>query len=231
MIFSGFWWLKLKNEKNLQLGLVLSLLLMVSGFILFWVRSPGTVYEITGRYLIVSGAGLAWFVTTILAIGLKTKNLAFIIVFGLLLSLHANSSYKYLDHLSDVRGIELTNKLRGSINRATNFDNPKIPQVFYFEGDDPEILHHSFLFGFPVIAQFQFNLNGGYWYNIATTDKWKEVESAYLDGESLKRFMPGPYLPVDLENIYAYKLQNRELFDVTNKKREELKKLQHVTNK
>ncbi len=231
LISLGIWWLNSKTDRNLKLGIVLSLLMIVSGFILFWIRAPGSVYETTGRYLIIPGAGLAWLMGMLLATktGVNRKILL-IILFGLIFSLHAKVSYEYLNHLSDVRGIELTNKLRGSIKPAKNFGDPKAALVFYFEGDEPEILHHSFIFGFPVISHFQFNITGP-WYNIATTDIWPEVESAYLDGQSLKRFMPGPYVPVKLENIYAYRLQNRNLIDVTDEKRKLLQQIKNVKSK
>ena len=230
LILVGLWWWKLKTQKDLKLGLILSVLMIIGGFIIPWLRNPGFSYEITGRYLIVSGAGLAWLMAVLLATKTELKKrLLLITLFGLLFSLHAKTSYKYLRHLSDVRGIELTDRLRGSVKRATNFGNIKAPLVFYFEGDDPEILQHAFIFGFPVIASYQFNFMP--WYNIAATDKWWEVESAYSDGQSLKRFMPGPYVPVKLENIYAYRLQNRQLFDVTDEKRELLKKLEYADYK
>lgn len=216
-------WLSVKN-KYIRFGIFLSLLFIISGFILFWVRSPGVIHEITGRYLIVSGAGLAWLLGIMLVIGIKTKNIALIIVFGLLFSLHAKTSYKYLNHLSDVRGIEQTEKLRNSIKPAKNFGNPNVALVFYFEGDEPEVLQHAFIFGFPVISHYQFGISGP-WYNIAPTNIWAEVESAYLDGQSLKRFMPGPWVSTDLENIYAYRLENRQLIDITEEKRVMLKNL------
>ena len=217
-------WISLKKQENLRLGLFLAVLFTASGFILFWVRTPGTVYEITGRYLIVSGAGLAWLVGMLTAVGTRSRSIILLILVGILFSLHAKTSYRYLYHLSEVRGIELTDRLRGSIKRATNFGNPDVALVFYFEGDDPEILQHSFIFGFPVISHYQFDIDGP-WYNIAPTNIWAEVESAYVDGQSLKRFMPGPWKPVALENIYAYRLENRNLVDVTEEKREKLKQL------
>ncbi|MEK7090967.1 MAG: hypothetical protein AAB887_00485 [Patescibacteria group bacterium] len=229
LIWVILWWIQLKGQNNLRLILVLSVFMMIGGFIAPWLRNPGFLYEITGRYLIVSGAGLAWLMAVPLATKTDLKRkLVLIMMFGLLFSLHAKTSYRYLYHLSEVRGIELTDRLRGSIKRAKNFGNPKEPLVFYFEGDDPEILQHAFIFGFPVIASFQFDFAP--WYNIAATNIWLEVESAYLDGQSLKRFMPGPYFPVKLENIYVYRLQSRNLIDVTDEKRELLRKLKNVKN-
>lgn len=219
------WWRELSSEKNLRLGLAMGVFTMILGFIIAWLRNPGTVHEITGRYLIVPAAGLAWLTSVMLA----NKRIWMICLFGLLFSLHAQSSYKYLRHLSEVRGIELTDRLRGSVKPAKNFGKD-VPLVFYFEGDDPEILQHAFIFGFPVISHYQFGIIGP-WYNIATTNIWAEVESAYLDGQSLKRFMPGPYGPVALENIFAYRLERGNLLNVTEEKRELLEKIRHAENK
>ena len=225
LISAVLWWINLRNQKYLQLCLMLAILIMFGGFMVPWLRVPGTIHEITGRYLIVPGAGLAWLMVVFLSI--KTdfnRKLALITVFGLLFSLHPKTRYRYLCHLSEVRGIELTNRLRGSIKQAKNFGNNKVSLVFYFEGDNPEILQHSFIFGFPVISHYQFGITGP-WYNIAPTNIWEEVVSAYQDGQSLKRFMPGPWIPTKLEDIYAYRLENRQLIDVTEEKREILKNL------
>lgn len=220
LISISLWWWRLKKEGHMRLNLVIALLLMVGGFGVAWLRNPGTVFEITGRYLVVPGAGLAWLTAILLA----SKRLALVVLFGLLFGLHARTSYRYLFHLSEVRGIELTDRLRNSVKGSKDFGNPKIPIVYYFEGDNPEILHHAFIFGWPVIATFRFNFTGP-WYTIAPTDKWEEVVSAYVDGKALTRFMPDPMTTVKLENVFAYRLENRQLIDVTKEKREVLKKL------
>lgn len=217
-------WFELKGVEDLRFGLVLSVLIIILGFMVPWLRNPGSVNEITGRYLIVSGAGLTWLVSIFIAISVQRKLVLLVIAICIFFGIHAKSSHKYLYHLSNVRGIELTDSLRNSVKRAANFGNTKVPIVFYFEGDDPEILHHAFIFGWPVISSFQFG-NYGSWYNIAPTDKWEEVVSAYIDGESLKRFMPGPYVPAKLEDIYSYRLENRRLIDESEEKRKILKTL------
>ncbi|KKU75160.1 MAG: hypothetical protein UX99_C0001G0010 [Candidatus Amesbacteria bacterium GW2011_GWB1_47_26] len=231
LIGLGLLWLNAKTQPSLRLGLVLSILMLVSGFILFWIRYPGQLYEITGRYLIVSGAGLAWLMAMLLAVKTKFRSkIILILSFGFMFSLHAKVSYKYLYHLSEVRGIELTTRIRNSVKPPKNFGKPNIPLVFYFEGDNPEVIYHSFIFGWPVISHYQFNISGP-WYNVAPTENWQEVVSAYQDGESLKRFMPGPYGPVELENIYAYKLENKTLYDITDEKRELLKRIKYAESK
>lgn len=224
LISTGLWWISLRKQKNLQLSLTLAILIMFGGFMVAWLRNPGSVIEITGRYLIVPAAGLAWLMAFLLATAIKTKNIVLIVIFGLLFSLHAKTSYEYLYHLSSVRGIELTNRLRNSVQVPPYLSKSNAPVVYYFEGDNPDILHHAFIFGWPVIAVFRFNFSGP-WYHIAPTNSWEEVVSAYLDGKSLKRFMPGPWKPVSLENIFAYRLENRQLIDETEEKREILKNL------
>lgn len=226
LVSLGLWWSSSATDKNLKLGIVLSLLLLVGGFILFWVRTPGFLHEITGRYLIVPGAGLAWLMAMLLAVKTVPRQKAvLVLLFGSMLSLHAKVSYKYLNHLSEVRGIELTTRLRESVTRPKNYGDPKISQVFYFEGDNPEIIYHAFIFGWPVVSYYQYGGSGA-WYNIAPTDNWQEVVSAYQDGESLKRFMPGPYGPVAPENIHAYRLREKVLYDVSEEKRDILRDLE-----
>ncbi|TSC88411.1 MAG: hypothetical protein G01um101416_79 [Microgenomates group bacterium Gr01-1014_16] len=222
LIAMTLWWWRLKGESHLQLSLVIGLMLMLGGFMVAWLRNTGAVFEITSRYLIVPGAGLAWLMAVPLAV--QKRKWVFVSLFGLLFSLHARTSYSYLFHLSEVRGIELTDRLRNSVKGSKDFGDPKIPIVYYFEGDNPEILHHAFIFGWPVISTFQFNFSGP-WYTVAPTDKWEEVVSAYVDGKSLKRFMPDPMTTVKMDNVFAYRLENRQLIDVTEEKRGILKKL------
>lgn len=231
LIAVGVWWLKLKDQKIMRLLLVISLLLMGGSLVPPWLRNPGTVFEITGRYLIISGAGLAWLVSLALATKVSpSQKIVLILLFGLFFSLHAKTSYKYLSHLSNVRGIELTDRLRNSVKGSPDMFKPDIPIVYYFEGDNPDILHHAFIFGWPVVAAFRFNFTAP-WYRIATTDQWPEVVSAYLDGKALKRFMPGPYKPVKLENIFAYRLENRQLIDISDERRLQLVKIKYDQNR
>lgn len=218
------WW-KLTNQNHLRLILITGLLIIIGSFIAPWLRNPGTIHEITGRYLIVSGAGLAWLMALPWAVQLKgQRKWALVVLSGLLFCLHARSSHRFLFHLSEVRGIEMTERLRNSVIEAPNITDSKVATVYYFEGDDPEILHHAFIFGWPVISSFKYGFAGS-WYHVAPTNKWEEVVSAYIDGQSLTRFMPEPKGPTGLENIFAYRLENKQLIDVTEEKREILKNL------
>lgn len=220
ILYINFGW-KLKDNKFIIIGWLIPLTLMTLGFIIPWLRNPALLIETTGRYLIVPAAGVAWAGAIILTVVNNSRfRYLFIVVWGIFFTLHANSSYEYLYHLSTVRGIELTEKIRYAVKPNLNLSDIHKPLVFYFEGDNPEILHHSFIFGFPAFAYFRFGLKPTY---IAPTDIWSEVVSAYTNGQGLKRFMPGPYEPVKLENIYAYRLDHENLYDISDEKRKQLK--------
>ncbi len=219
LILLGYWYSTINKKSRLHFPLVLGIIIATLPFITPWLRSPTFLFESTGRYLIVPATGAAILIGVIANIPEKITNQKLLYVaLGLFILFHAGITHSYFTHLTTVRSIAITNTIRKSVPRVKNFGG-KEPLVFYFEPANSEILHHSLLFGFPVIMGDQYHFYNVW--NMAYTEDWNEVEKAYIDGSSLKRFSI-PTKPVKLTNIYSFKLDGTNLADTTNETRTRL---------
>jgi hypothetical protein len=222
-IYCAFLFLRYAKNADYKFGIFLSIVLIFLSFSTYWLKYPLTIFESTGRYMIVPAAGLTILLGVLLGFANKTRErLAIYCIFTLLFFINLHSSYSFLYHISTVREISLTEKIRNSIPNIKNFNNPDVPLVFYFEPKDSEILHHSIIFGFPVIMGDKYHFVNVW--HFAYTDQWNEVVSAAKDGSSLKRFGI-PVKKVTLDNIYSFKLKGDDLINTTAQTRNTLKQM------
>jgi len=208
-----------KKIENIKLGIFLSSLLIIFSFIIPWLRNPTSIIETTSRYLIVPAAGLAILLGVILGSFKKIPKIIKVFVFVVLIT-SGLSSIKYLGHLAQVRGVDITERIRNSFPVLTSLNQGKEPVLFYFETNNQELLHHSIMFGFPVMIYYKQPVANAW--NIAYTQDWNEVQSAYLTGEGLRRFGTIPIMPVKINNIYSFFLKGGLLLDTTKSTREKL---------
>ncbi len=206
-------------KKQESLYIWMALLLIVLSYLIPWFRNPGSLNTTVGRYLIVSGAGLALFLGLVVA-QIPRKIPALITLLVLLFLFHLSTSATYLKHLSSARGRFETEKIRNALVLDKEADDSKTPSVYYFETDNPDQLYHTIMFGFPMFIHFYQGAENPW--NIAYTTSWKEVYDSYVDGSGLKRFGIGNIVPVQLEHIHGYKLESGELRDITGSVREKL---------
>ncbi|MFC1649271.1 hypothetical protein ACFL2C_00975 [Patescibacteria group bacterium] len=212
-------------NKTTRLGIAISITLIVGSYIVPWVRNPGIIQVTFSRYLVVPAVGVSILIGVIASVA-NTKNKALIIPLLLLVLLHAYTSNKYLSHLADVRNTKITEKIRESVPRNDKLGKTKEPIVYYFETDNKEVLHHSLMFGFPVILALEQNFKDPW--SIAYTQNWDEVEAAYKDGSGLKRFMHD-IKKVELDNIHSFYLKGDTLKDTTESTRDRLEKSNQQT--
>ena len=64
-------------------------------------------------------------------------------------------------------------------------------------------------------------------WSFAVTETFSEVVSAYEDGESLKRFKTVKIQPVELDDVYAFRIQGNKLVDVSKETRDKLTKMKY----
>ena len=213
--------IQLSKDKLLQTVLLLSIFLLSVPFIPAWIRNPGFLYETTGRYLIVPSAGLTYLIAVIFSKLMQfNRKKTLILLFLLMFYIHSTSSFSYLENLSNVRNKKSADNLRSQIKFNQAFGDKDRPTIYYFEGD-PEVLHHVFIFGFPVIMAYQHNFyETG---NIAATTDYSEIRSAYIDGKSMDRFIH-VVKKVKLEDVHAYKIDGDKLIDISDKVRSDLLK-------
>lgn len=224
LITSGLCYISSKNKKDLQIGLVLSTFLVFFSFFAPWVRYPTFIQDTVNRYLIVGAAGFSIFLGIFLALFERIRP-GILLLSSLLLLLNAVSTYQYLAHLSKVRGIQTTQKIRHSLPILEVLRQKDKPVVFYFETDNPEVLYHALTFGLPVILAYQQEVANPW--NIVPLIDWNEVVSAHLTGKPLERFGTSNKDPVGIEYIYSFSLKGNQLIDTTEQTRKKLLSLQN----
>ncbi len=219
-----FLFIRKYQNHRVVMGIIMGIFITFLSFAAPWLRNPEYLYESTGRYLIVPAAGLTILLGVLLgsARSFRAKVLSFGLI-SILIVLHMYTSFSYLYHLSTVRSTHTTENIRKSIPNVKNFNDPAKPLMFYFEPLGSEILHHSLLFGFPVIMGYQYDFFNVW--HIAYTDNWEEVVLAYKDGSSLKRFSI-PVKKVAITDIYSFRLEGYRLVNTTRETRQKLQDLQ-----
>lgn len=204
-----------KNRINF-LRLLVIVLLIGFGYLIFWLRNPTAINATQERYLIVSAVGVTLLLSAFVA-NAKYK-IPIYIFFTLAILVHAFSTWKYLKHLSDVRGVELTEKIRNAVPNV--FDKSgDTPILFYFQSSNSEVLHHSLLFGFPLVVYFQHEID--YPWRVVYTTDWQEVISALKDGESTKSYT-GKKEVVTVDSVYSFLLEGDALINTTQSTRQTL---------
>jgi len=209
-----------KSDVRLIYFYLLPIVITCFSFAQYWLRDSHIIQVSNGRYLIIPAVGTALFIGAL--VGLAKRKTPIIFLVTILLLVHMYASHKYVSHLSTVRGISVTSEIRDTIPNVFTKDKLDNPIVFYFEPRNSEILHHSLLFGFPVIMATQYDFMNIF--NIVYTDNWAEVVSAYIDGEGVRRF-GAKVEPVALENIYSYRLDGITLIETTDQTRSRLNEL------
>lgn len=199
-------------------GLLLSTIIIVLSFIPPWVRNPDQIHSSNSRYLIVAAAGISLLFGVLLNLLIK-KNKIFAIPLIIYFTIHLYATNKYISHLSLVKDSLKTESIRSSLVTPKD-NNSKEPLVYYFEADNPEVLYHAIMFGFPMFIHYYHDYDSPW--NVAYTENWIEVINSYLDGSGLTRFGTINIEPVKLENIYSFKLEYGILHNTTESTRQKL---------
>lgn len=212
-----------KKSKTTSL-LVLTAFSWTAGSIfVFWNRFPDSVNITYHRYLIAPVVGVAILLGIIVSSGKSPAKRMFLALAVLwLILLNTNQTQQYLKNLYNNRNSTLTKSITDTYPSVSPLlDTNKQPLVFYFQSNNPEVLYHNVLFGFPAIVAIREKLD--IFPNLVYTDSWEEVKNDYLDGSGLKRFSYSES-PVPLENIFSYYLDSNILIDTTSETRMKLQK-------
>lgn len=212
-----------EKNKNLITGLLISIALVTTSFIAFWVRNPESIQLTNSRYLIVPAAGISLLAGCLFS---RKKPLV-TIPLSVLLVFNIYVTNRRLSYLSTVRNSTLSEKIRKSVPYNPSLRESKGPILYYLETDNPEVLYHTLYFGFPFFLMFEQGFTDPW--KIVYTKDWNEIVSAYLDGQALKKYRNDFGQPVKIENIYSLRLTNGNLVDTTSETREKLIKLTEVS--
>lgn len=198
-------------------------------FSLPWFWYQNTVFPTTHRYLISSAIGIAFFVSSLIAIE-ANKHIKTIIFSGVLIILliQINTTHQYFTKLQDVRNQQLSNKVWSQMPNFPEIGHTKKPLVFYFSGDNADMVFNIINFGFPQRIELINKIPREQ--TLVTALNFEELISAVKDGKSLtKHLLPKESVPI--ENIYTFFLkENGILLNTTNVTRKELSKLLKADN-
>lgn len=213
----------IKNN-NIADGLFLGLTWSIMSFFFAWWWTPTSIFETTHRYLVVSAIGITTILSVVLSIILKSKTSLPAYLFILIVLLHIFSTRTYLNHLVEIRGQEVTEKIWSQITSNIKIQNYKIPSVLYFEGDETnqETLHDVITYGFSSHMALIYNLEFTYFPPLPLDD-YRELSIVFSDGKNLPKY-GYPLNPIPIDNIYAFRLDGRDhLIDITSQIREKLR--------
>lgn len=221
----------LVNLKNhlIATGLFLSLAWMVLSFFFAWFKDPQVLLPITHRYLIVSIVGIIIFTAILISFvkNILQKKLL-LLFFSLLILINIYSTRKYLEYQVDnLHGAQLTEKIWSQIPYIPEIGKTKDPIVFYFTGENKQVIYGSITFGFPVHMALWYKLDD-FSKMPNPVDSFDQVVSAVTDGKSLAPFGLS-MKPIPIENVYAFKLVEKDnLVNISDQIRLELSKIRDV---
>lgn len=195
--------------------------------VLFWY--PNTLFPTIHRYLISSAIGITFFLSSLIAIEAK-KYTRVIIFSGILVIflIQIQTTHQYFAKLQVVRNQQLSNKVWSQMPNFPEVGHTEKPLVFYFNGDNTDMVFNIINFGFPQRIELIYKVPKEQ--TLVTALNFEELISAVKDGKSLTKHIL-PEEPVPVENIYTFYLkEDGALVNTTNITREELSKLLKTNN-
>ena len=215
---------KYHNQKNILIGLFISLSWTVFSFFLPWLWNPASYIDTTHRYLTTSAVGISIFFAIIISLGGKTKSQLYLaLLLAPILILHIASTRVYINKLLASHSQQTVDKIWSAMPYIPAVG--KEPLIFYFEKEDDNssILGDAVMFGFSFHIALLYNLAEKDKIPIPMTD-WSEVSSAVKDGQSFKAY-GYPLKPIQIDRIFAFRLQGKDsLINITDLIRQRLAK-------
>ncbi len=208
---------------NISDALFMGLVWSVLSFFFAWWWTPTSLFTTTHRYLVVSAVGITIVLATILSITLKQKARFPLYLFVFIILIHIFSTRIFLNHLVEIRGQQVSNKIWSQMSILPEITKDKTPSIFYFEGDNSngDTMHDVITYGFPPHMALLYNLKSD---NLLpfSLDGFKELSAAVTDGKNLPRF-GYPAKPIPIDHVYAFKLEGRDrLINFTSQIRQKL---------
>lgn len=198
----------------------LSLSFIVIPILLF---NPGMLLPSDHRYLIIPGAYIMAFYASIFSIiqksnkqFLKTFAFLFLVTIFLINILSLRNYFNYLANKGRL-AIDSQEQFNYLIARISPSKNPS-PIVLLFIPDDPLYLYNSITFGIQyhlmlIDPRFGYDIQRAP-FAVDNLESLIEVLSS-KDSKELKRYGYKP-VKIPLENVYAFRLQNKNLTNITS---------------
>lgn len=228
------------TKDKLRVGYFVVGLTFLMSFFFPWLYNPGSIMEVNHRYNIVPSVGMSLLIaylivhgrnfTKITKLGLVSSFRLVLVVFVFLTQLIAVNHFFNLQHVIRPR------ELNDSIYTQLRKELPELPKdresFFYFDIDKPGTFGQLIGFGFPFHMQLVYNIEppDDQTYPFAV-DNMKDLVSATTD---LKFVRQAGYrlvtAPTPIDHIFAFKLRNGVLTNITGDIRSQLAKSENVQN-
>lgn len=231
IIFSVWIFFLLKKSKPLIAHTLILGLGWMFTFILFpWIIGPFGIITTWSRYSIQQGAGLAiWmaliFFITIEALNRKRRYTLLGITYLLILLfifMHIKFSNDYLGYVATYRSREIDTRFWNKIITDVPSLDTQGLNIFLMLTDQPSAqIAEAIRFGFYGRASIHYNTRVWEYSPFMVVNEYESVLSSVYDGRYLKKQGRKP-IPTTVDRVYAFVLQNREIYNVTAQVREKL---------
>ena len=201
-------------------------------FILFpWIISPNGIIFTWGRYSIQQAAGLAvWaaviFVILIEALNKKRKFILLTstyLLIVLFIFMHIKFSNDYLGFVATYRSKDLDAKFWNKITtEVPTIDNNGLNVFLMLTDQESAQIAEAIRFGFYGRASIHYNTRIWEYSPFMVINEYESVLSSIYDGKYLKK-QGRQQNPTTVDRIYAFALQNKEIYNITKQVREKLK--------
>lgn len=230
---STFWlFFLLKKTKPILAHLILLTLGWMFTFIIFpWVIDPNGIIFTWGRYSIQQGAGVAIWMSVIFYILIDALNkkkrfilLSIVYIFIILfVFMHIKFSNDYLSHVETYRNKQLDATYWNYITtEVPQIDNGNI-NVFLMltdqqDGEIAEALRFGFYGRASIYYKAKLQKNSPF----MIVNEYENALSSVYDGKYLLK-QGREAIPTTIDRVYAFALQNKQIYNVTDQVRTKLK--------
>lgn len=232
IFFSVWLFFLLKTTKPLIAHmLLLGLGWMFTSILFPWVISPYGIIFTWGRYSVQQGAGLAiWMaIVSFITIDYLNKKRRFFLLgityllIVLFIFMHTMLANDYLTYIATYRSKQIDTKFWDKITTEV----PKIDRdglnIFLLLTDPKSAaIAEAIRFGFYGRASIFYNTRNWDYSTFMVVNEYESILSSVYDGRYLIKQGRKP-IPTTIDRVYAFALQNKEMYNVTEQIREKLK--------
>lgn len=232
IIFSIWAFFLLKATKPILAHLLLTGLGWMFTFILFpWIIGPYGIILTWGRYSIQQGAGLAIWMAVIFTLAIdilrnkrKFSTLGIIyLIITFFIFMHILFANNYLAYVNTYRSKEIDAKFWNTITQnVPSVDNNGLNIFFLLTDQASAEIAEAIRFGFYGRASIYYKTTIWEYSPFMIVNSYNDVLSSVYDGQYIAKQGRKP-IPTSIDRIYAFYLQNKEMYNITNEVRKKLK--------
>ena len=227
-----------KKETLISLAIAIGMGWMVTPGIFPYLIDPLNILHSWGRYSIHQGVGLSIWFAAIFFIAMKylqkkRKYLQLALVCLLVVAfayMHSSFTNGYLTDVTKYRSLEIDKKYWSQITSEVSSLDKNVLSVFYLESDPQDALIAEWTLRFTFVGRsaLYYQITNENLNPFMIVNNYGELFSTISDGKRLaQQGKPSDQL-VSINNIYAFRLKNRELSNITDVIRERLSRDYHV---